>query len=389
MRKATTLLALLALLAGCLAAAGPAQAKRGMAVTIQDDAMFVYGGYGQMTPDQALDKAAALGVTRIRANLSWAKALGAAASRRHAPKHPHYDWAPWDRLIDAAAARRMRVQLTLAGFAPAYATRNHKVGVYKPSVAKFRSFAKAAARHFGKRVKTWSIWNEPNIRPQLAPLSKAPSIYRGLYQAGYTQIRRYSKHAQILFGETSPYAIRHRATAPVTFMRKVLCLSGHWHKAHRCKRLVADGYAHHPYDFKHRPTFHYPGSNNATMATLSHLTTALTRARRAHALTTRHGHTLPVDLTEYGYYAKGSRGLRESKRARYLVKGFSMAYHNPHVRSNLVYLLVVPPGESSFPMGLMRPDGKALRSYTSLRRWVRKAHVAKRPRHRIHLPAAP
>jgi hypothetical protein len=389
MRRATTLIALLGLLVAGLAAAGPAQAKRGMAVTIQDDAMFLYDGYaGSISRTQALDKAAALGVTRIRTNLSWAKVLGAQADNRRAPKHPKYDWGPTDRLIDDAAQRGMRVQITLAGFAPAYATRNHKVGVVAPSARRFGQFANAAAKHFGKRVKSWSVWNEPNIKPQLAPLGRAPKIYRALYLAGYKAVRKHSKRAQILFGETNPYGIKGRATDPLTFLRKATCVNARYRKARKCKRLVADGYAHHPYDWKHRPTFHYPGKNNATIGTLSHLTKALTKLRRAGALSTRRHRTLPVDLTEFGYYATGTRKLPERKRARYLVKGFKIAYHNRHVRSMLAYLLVVPPVASSFPMGLIEPNGTNLRSYTSLRSWVKKAHVKKKPK-RIRLPAAP
>src|SRR3954452_15765675 len=320
MRRATTLIALPALLVGVLALAGPAQAKRGMAVTIQDDAEFVYGGYAgySLTREQALDKAAALGVTRIRTNLSWAKVLGAQADDRRAPKHPHYDWTRWDQMIDAAARRGIRVQITLAGFAPAFATRNHKVGVVAPNARRFGQFANAAAKHFGKRVKSCSIWNEPNIKPQLAPLGRAPKIYRALYLAGYKAIRRHSKRAQILFGETNPYGIRRRATDPITFLRKATCVNARYRKVGRCKRLVSDGYAHHPYDWKHRPTFRYPGRNNATIGTLSHLTRALTRLRRAGALSTRGHRTLPVDLTEFGYYATGSRKLPERKRAKFL-----------------------------------------------------------------------
>jgi hypothetical protein len=390
MRRATTLIALLGLLVAALAAAGPAQAKRGMAVTIQDDAEFVYGGYAGYAFDQAqaLDKAAALGVTRIRTNLSWAKVLGAQANKKKAPKNPHYDWAPWDRMITAAAARGMRVQITLAGFAPAWATRNHKVGVIAPKARYFSQFANAAAKHFGKRVKVWSIWNEPNIKPQLAPLGRAPKIYRGLYQAGYKAIRKHSKGAQILFAETNPYGIKGRATDPITFVRKVTCVNARYHKVRKCKRLVADGYAHHPYDWKHRPTFKYPGKNNATIGTLSHLTRALTKLRKARVLSTRRHKTLPVDLTEFGYYATGPRALPEAKRARYLVKGFKIAYRNPHVRSNLAYLLAVPPVASSFPMGLIRPTGANLRSYTALKAWAKKAHVKKKPK-RIHIPPAP
>jgi GH35 family endo-1,4-beta-xylanase len=388
MRKATTLPAVLAMLvAGLAATAGPAQARRGMEVALQDDAMFVYGGYaGAITRDQALDRAAALGVTRVRSNVSWAL-VTAQVHHRRAPKHPTYNWGPWDSLIDGAAQRGIRVELTLTGFAPAYATANHRVGVDKPSAKRFGQFVAAAARHFRGRVNVYTVWNEPNIRPWLQPMSKAPALYRAMYVAAEKAIHRYDRGARVLIGETSPYGIRGRAMPPIAFLRKMLCVNARYHKTRHCRKLVADGYAHHPYEFKHKPTYRYKGADNATIGTLGHLTGALSKLARAHVLTTRSGHALPLYLTEFGYDAKGSRRLPEAKRASYLTKAFSIAYHNPHVRSMVAYLLVVPPTRSSFAMGLMKPSGTALKSYTALHGWVRKAHVKKRPK-RIRLPRA-
>jgi hypothetical protein len=389
MTRLTKLCALVLLIAFG-ACGGQAFAARGMEVALQDDAMFIYGGYpGSLTRAQALGRATALGVSRIRANLSWAKVVAPAQARsRRVPKRVRYDWAPYDGLIDAAAAKGIRIQLTLTGFAPAYATKNHRIGVDAPSAKRFGQFAAAAGKHFRRRVDVYAIWNEPNIKPQLAPLNKTPSIYRGLYLAAYKAIRKADRKARILIGETNPYAIKGRAIAPIAFLRALTCVNKRYHRVRRCAPLTADGYAHHPYDFKHSPSYRYPGADNATIGTLSHLTAALSRLARAHVLRDRHGHALNVYLTEYGYYAKGSRRLPESKRASYLTKGFGIAYRNPRVKSTLVYLLVVPPGPSSFPMGLIKANGHLLKSYTSLRNWARKAHVKKRPK-RIRLPKAP
>src|SRR4051812_28788875 len=113
-----------------------AQAARHMELALQDDAVLLQKLY--YNQDLALRQIHALGVRHIRANLLWTRVLpGWEANRRFQPHTLHYDWSQYDQLIDAAARYGMSVQLTVAGPAPAWATGNHVVGVYKPKSAKF------------------------------------------------------------------------------------------------------------------------------------------------------------------------------------------------------------------------------------------------------------
>ena len=54
----------------------------------------------------------------------------------------------------------------------------------------------AVGRHYGKLVKLYSIWNEPNqpqyLRPQYVERasSTSPTLYRSLFLAGYAACRR-------------------------------------------------------------------------------------------------------------------------------------------------------------------------------------------------------
>ena len=79
-----------------------------------------------------------------------------------------------------------------------------------------------------------------------------------------------------------------------------------------CTPLKADGYAHHPYDFRHAPDYQYPGVDNVTIGTLSRLTKALDKLRKVGALRTNNGSRMPLYLTEYGYFATGHRACRRS-----------------------------------------------------------------------------
>src|SRR3954463_9649935 len=252
-----------------------ARAARHMELALQDDAVLLQKLY--YNQDLALQQIRALGVRHIRANLLWTRVLpGWQTNRRTQPRHLFYDWSQYDQLIDAANRYGMHVQLTVAGPAPAWATGNHVVGVYKPKARKFRAFTRAAARHFRGRVSRYSIWNEPNYVGWLKPLRSGPRISPGLMAAGYRGIRSVDRGARWLLGEPVPYAIKGRAPSPLWFLRGATCVNRHWKRGCR-KGLRADGYAHHPYDFTHSPHFRYPGKDNVTMGTLGRLNKALKR----------------------------------------------------------------------------------------------------------------
>src|SRR3954447_17940178 len=191
-----------------------------MELALQDDAVLLQKLY--YNQDLALQQIRALGVRHIRANLLWTRVLpGWQTNRRTQPHNLLYDWSQYDQLTDAPSRYGMHVQLTIAGPAPAWATRNHLVGVYKPKAGKFGAFARAAARHFRGRVHRYSIWNEPNYVGWLKPLRSGPRARAGwrrprapppprraagLTRPGHRKMMGVSPRAQVLFGETVPYA---------------------------------------------------------------------------------------------------------------------------------------------------------------------------------------
>jgi hypothetical protein len=109
--------------------------------------------------------------------------------------------------------------------------------------------------------------------------------------------------------------------------------------------------------------------------------------RHQHRLRTPKGGVLPLYLNEYGYMVSGRFRLSSSHQASYLRQAFSIAYHNPHVKSMLQYGLVSPPVHVNWDTSLLDKHGKARRTFSALRSWVRHAAVAKaKP---IKLPPAP
>jgi hypothetical protein len=360
-----------------LMSAGTVHAAPGMELAVMDDAVLMSRLYGSFP--KTISLVSQLRASHIRTNVNWQYVVGPAAKRRTAPKHIDYNWTGYDALIREAARRRVSVELTLTGPAPAYATGNHRIGHVSPNAKAFKAFASAAAQHFLGKVARYTIWNEPNYRGWLAPMSAAPKLYRSLYTAGYTAIKAADPTAQVLIGETSPFALRDRATAPLQFLRAVTCASRDYSAARSCEPLVADGYAHHAYDPAHSPTYRYPGSDNVTMGTLDRLTRALDKLAAAGLLSTPDGRALDVYVTEYGFFASGKKRIPALTHARYLVKAFTMAQANPRVRQMLQYLIVKPRGNlRHWDTSIADTHSRPSLAFKRLASWARAALAAGR-----------
>jgi hypothetical protein len=382
-------------LTGSMFAPGDAHAARNMELALQDDALFVQGNK-RFRGNKAFTYLRQLGVTRLRVNLLWAYTMPKSQwNRRRKPSTINYNFTQIDQLIDRAASNGIRVHLSLTGPAPRWANARRAVpkkAWYKPNARQFGEFASVAARHFEGRVDRYSIWNEPNWKTWLGPLKSAPALYRAMYVRAYSAIKKADRRAKVLIGETSPYARPGMSTAPLAFLRKVACVNSNYRRVRKCPKLKADGYAHHPYDFRHAPNFQYPGNDNVTIGTLSRLTRALDRLRRSGALRSTRGGRMPLYLTEYGYFASGKRALPKSTRSRYLKQAYTLALRNGRVKSQMHYLLLTLPrgSASSFNTGLVSRTGKRLPQFNALRSWYRSNRGrVKRPTSRsLSLPPA-
>jgi hypothetical protein len=346
-----------------------------MEVAVQDDNVLFGGLYS--SPQIALKLAQRLQASRARVNVVWNYVVGRDRRKRKAPKHIKYNWSGYDLLVANARLYGIKVQLVLTGPAPAWATGNHRVGVYKPKASAFKAFAAAAGKHFKGKVDRYSIWNEPNYRGWLAPMTSSPKLYRALYVAGYSAIKSADPSAKVFIAETSPYASGRNSIAPLKFLRGVTCAKANYKRARKCSGLKTDGYAHHPYDFKHKPTYKYPGKDNVTVSTLGRLTSALSKLRRAKLLSTPSGGVPYLYLTEYGYFSSGKYKLSSSKQGSYLVQGFKMAQRNKRVKQMLQYLLIKPGGHfRNFDTSIVSRSGKPSRAFNMLASWASKAAKA-------------
>src|SRR5947208_338708 len=127
-RRLTILAVLTALMAAALATPS-AHAARGMEVALQDDGVFSSQAY--YNRERALKQAQQLHVTRLRVNVSWISVVSGAHSKKK-PRRLTYAFNQYDSLYNAAKAHHIRLQLSLTGPAPAWATGNHRIGSYTP-----------------------------------------------------------------------------------------------------------------------------------------------------------------------------------------------------------------------------------------------------------------
>ncbi len=345
-----------------LGATAPARGAEGMELALQDDSALVTQSY--LRHAKAFPLLNELKIKWIRVNIGWATVIGSrAANARTKPSTIKYDFTSYDTLINAARANGMQLEVGLTGNAPRWATGDKKkASPFKPNAKLFGEFVRATVDHFGANVPRYAVWNEPNHIGWLAPLKSQARLYRSLYLTAYKQIKASNPAAEVLIGETAPYASRRGvATPPLKFIRDFT----------KGGRLKADGYAHHPYDFNHKPTFKYPGKDNVTLSGISKLAKLLDSLAAKNLLETEDGEALDIYLTEYGYLRSGRQKQSESNRAKYLRQAYDMALKHPRVRQMLHFLLAQPTGRYKFfDTSLTSRNGGRTAAFKALADWA-------------------
>ncbi|ADB51838.1 glycoside hydrolase family protein [Conexibacter woesei] len=290
-----------------------------------------------------------LGADAIRIQVGW-RNVAPKPDNRRAPSfnasnpnaYPDGAWARYDAAIAGARERGLKVQVTLGGPAPDWAT-SKRDGLTRPDPTAFGRFSTAVARRYGSRVSWWSIWNEPNLGKFLKPIAndESATVYRNLYTKAYSALRGVGVRAPVLFGELAPQgnSLRDIGTiAPLRFLRSMLCLDANYRRVRgkRCAKLPTQGFAMHPYSTKAGP-FLVPPADNVTIGVLPRLVSALDKAARAGAIPSR----LPIYITEFGVQSYPDKRVGVSLPAQSDYRSISerIAYGNSRVKSFSQYLL--------------------------------------------------
>ncbi len=408
----------LALLAGCGSAshtstAKPAPRRSNLLSILQDDGLL------QSNPAATLATVHALGVEVVRTNVFWSQiapdpnsAARPVFDAADPAAYPASGWAIYDEIVRDAAADGVQIYFTVMGRPPLWAAgpgaasrHNCSAGCaqWEPSAADFGEFVHAlGVRYSGHyvpagassrlpRVDFWSIWNEPNYGPNLAPqvtdgtsIEVSPRLYRNLLDAAWSALLA-SGHGPstdtILIGETAPRGvIAFGGMVPLRFIRALYCvdeaykpLRGAAATLRGCPANAADsakfasqnpalfeasGFADHPYPQSLAPNVPTPGEPDyADFASLGSLERALDSAAAAYKSSVR----MPIYSTEYGYktdppYAGGDP---MASAAAYLNETEYLSWLDPRIRSYDQYLLDDPAAGSGsdFDTGLRFADG--------------------------------
>ena len=185
-----------------------------------------------------LDAMKAAGATWVRVDFDWPSIQPRSSTR--------WNWAPTDRVVNAARARGLQV-LAMPAYTPAWARASGTNGKYPPTNPDhYAAFVRAAVnRYKSLGVKHWEIWNEPNSYKFWAP---KPSVvaYTTLLKKAATAIRSADASAVVITAGLSPASDAADGTmvAPATFLRGIYDNGG---------QSSFDAVGHHPYSFPYEP----------------------------------------------------------------------------------------------------------------------------------------
>ncbi|MGI8863205.1 MAG: hypothetical protein ACR2JH_02200 [Solirubrobacteraceae bacterium] len=385
------------------ATASASQAQESM---LQDD------GALQRDPAGTLQAARNLGVDRVRVGMRWSLIAPKPNSRRrpHGFKsadpgaYPNRVWGPFDSIVTTAQTDGISLNLDLAGGAPLWATApgapaGSARSNWAPSPGEFQAFVRAVGTRYSGNydpttkslrpgnphdlpaVHFWSIWNEPNYGPSLAPqgvpgnltVEESPRLYRGLVDAAWTGLHQ-SGHGrdQVLVGEIAPRGYDNfglfSGMRPLQFLRALYCVDAGYHPlrgsaaAQRsCPRTAAvsrafrrahpglfeaSGFADHPYSRWFPPNVERPNNPDYTsLADIRFLERGLDRLQRVYGS----GKRFPIFNTEYGYITSPPKHptrripyISTTTAAQFLNQAEYMSWRDPRIKSFTQYLLADP-----------------------------------------------
>jgi hypothetical protein len=266
------------------------------------------------------------GANVVRINVIWSDVVYNA--RRPSPfdpgnpGDPAYRWQQTDEKVQLAVANHLQPLVTISR-APRWAETevprpdhigHFQVGSWYPDPVQAGLFARAVAlRYSGSfqglpRVRYWEVWNEPNLIGFLSPQIDrgklvSPGVFRSLLNAMAAAIHGVHADNVVATGALAPFSLEAEhtqiATAPMTFMRSVLCMSAAARPRPTCSAKSSfDVWTHHPFT-SGGPTHHASNRNDVSLGDLPRMRRLLDAAYKARHIRARHAPGFWV--TEFGW----------------------------------------------------------------------------------------
>ena len=160
-----------------------------------------FGDGAQMTwlnagdVNRELDAVARTGANWLRVLIPWSdveKTRG------------QYDWAQTDLVVNAAAARNLKV-LGVIAYTPDWARPSGSYFTAPPDdPATYAQFAATVASRYGAQVSNWQLWNEPNYPQFFGYLDHTAGRYADLVKAAYPAIKAVQPTSTVVLAGFSP-----------------------------------------------------------------------------------------------------------------------------------------------------------------------------------------
>jgi hypothetical protein len=330
--------------------------------------------------------------------------------------YPASRWALWDEIATDAKKDGMTVDFDLLGGAPRWALGPGRPAGntnpnWEPNAAEYGQFVRAVGTRYSgnydpdtgqiapgnpndlPRVDFWSIWNEPDYGPSLAPqgvpghltIENSPRMYRNLVDAAWSGLEATGHTTAtdtIVWGELAPrgetYFGVFSGMTPLDFLRNMYCVDSNYHelrgtaarergcpttaagsRAFRAQNpalFEASGVSDHPYmrwyapnhEINPDPVNHLSTRDYTSLGVIGNMTRALDRLVGVYGSGTR----FPIYDTEFGYITSPPKHspdpdvhstkvyyLSPATAADYINWAEYISWRNPRLRSFDQYLL--------------------------------------------------
>lgn len=139
-----------------------------------------------------LDLMAEVGFVWVRQPFRWSEVE---------PQAGTYDWSTYDGIVEAAAARDLRIVAVLVD-SPGWAADSPTAP--PDDLAAFEAFASALAERYGEHIDVYQVWDEPNLSSGWGGQAPSPVEYAALLEAAYGAIHAADDTAAVLTAGLAP-----------------------------------------------------------------------------------------------------------------------------------------------------------------------------------------
>ncbi|MDO8737075.1 MAG: hypothetical protein Q7K29_08375 [Thermoleophilia bacterium] len=288
-----------------------------------------------------------LGITWLRFDLAWDLVQPNDAA--------HFDWSRYDRIVIAAGNHNMKLMPILV-FTPRWARQQSCINNFQcapADPAKFAAFAKEAATHYAPMgIKSWEIWNEPNIDAFWLPSPNA-AAYTQLLRASYAGIKQADPQATVISGGLSPAENTGTRIAPRDFLTAMYQNGGGGY---------FDAVGYHPYSYPALPGNIQSWSGWSQMNDLNPSIRSIMIANGDSSKS--------VWVTEVGTPSGGRSDVSESLQAQSYRDAVQQMSNKPWMAAMFFHTykdLSSDPGTVESFFGLIRHDGTRKPAYYELK----------------------